>query len=145
MTHTIELRRLPDWPERLAAYLDQHRLTPFEWGTHDCVLFAAGAVGAMTGNHGMLPGTWSDRAHAAQLLRRLGGLVPAVDRVLPRLPGPQWAQRGDLLLVQTPTPIGGLRRWIGVADGRRWWAPSATGLTCGSVAQAVQAWGVAHG
>lgn len=144
MTHTTELRRLPDWPERLTEYLARHTDTPFRWGAHDCARFAAGAVQAITGRD-VLSVDWADRAHAAHVLRSAGGLVPAVDQALPRLPSPQWAQRGDVLLVQTPALGGGLRRWLAVADGPRWWAPTATGLTWGSAAQAVQAWGVAHG
>lgn len=45
-----EFRRLPDWKPRLAAYLSSCARQPFAEGRHDCALFAAGAVGAMTGN-----------------------------------------------------------------------------------------------
>ena len=38
------MKRLEDWPERLAAYVDAHRDTPFRWGQNDCATFAAGAV-----------------------------------------------------------------------------------------------------
>ena len=41
--------RLPDWRPRLVAYLARITATPFAYGTHDCALFAAGAVEAMTG------------------------------------------------------------------------------------------------
>ena len=41
--------RLHDWRGRLAAYLDQTARLPFAPGRHDCALFAAGAVEAMTG------------------------------------------------------------------------------------------------
>lgn len=42
--------RLPDWRPRLVAYLAEVRTRPFAYGTHDCALFAAGAVEAMTGH-----------------------------------------------------------------------------------------------
>lgn len=41
--------RLPDWRPRLVAYLEEVRTRPFAYGQHDCALFAAGAVEAMTG------------------------------------------------------------------------------------------------
>lgn len=138
------LHRLPDWPERMAAYLARHAATPFAWGQHDCVRFAAGLVHAITGVD-LLPADWHTRTEAAQVLRRFGGLVPAVDGVLPRLPAPAAAWRGDVLLVQASAPAGGRRRWLAVADGARWWAPSPQGMTHGPLAQAELAWGVAHG
>ncbi len=41
--------RHADWPARLAAYIEAHRSAPFAWGVHDCVLFASGAIAAITG------------------------------------------------------------------------------------------------
>lgn len=45
----MRLTRLPDWRARLARYLDTCARLPFGPGTHDCALFAAGAVEAQTG------------------------------------------------------------------------------------------------
>lgn len=41
--------RLPDWRRRLAGYLAEVGRAPFRPGAHDCALFVAGAVRAMTG------------------------------------------------------------------------------------------------
>ncbi len=41
--------RLPDWKPRLIAWLSEVVRAPFRFGQHDCALFAAGAVQAMTG------------------------------------------------------------------------------------------------
>lgn len=41
--------RYHDWRSRLSAYLYEIAHKPFVWGEHDCALFAAGAVQAMTG------------------------------------------------------------------------------------------------
>lgn len=43
------IARLPDWRPRLVAYLEEVRTRPFAYGAHDCALFAAAAVLAMTG------------------------------------------------------------------------------------------------
>lgn len=43
------LKRRPDWRGRLQVYLGTVAREPFAYGRHDCALFAAGAVEAMTG------------------------------------------------------------------------------------------------
>lgn len=134
------MTRLPDWPERLAAYIASYGGAKFALGQNDCALFAAGAVHAVTGAR-VLPAVWHDKAQAVRMLRMSRGLVAGVDHVLPRLAGPQWAQRGDVVLVQGPAH----RRWLAVVDSARWWAPSADGLASGPIAQAVLGWGVGHG
>lgn len=136
------MTRLADWPERLARYIAAHRAAAFDWGTCDCALFAAGDVQAITGAD-VLPARWSNRVDAARLLRAAGGLVAAVDAVLPRLAAPSLAWRGDIVLVQSAQRPA--RRWLAVCDGARAWAPSRAGLVAAPVAAAVMAWGVGHG
>lgn len=41
--------RFFNWRSRLSAYVGGCLHLPFSWGEHDCVLFAAGGVEAMTG------------------------------------------------------------------------------------------------
>ena len=43
------MTRLPDWDQRLGAYIDRMARTAFRPGRADCALFTAGAVAAMTG------------------------------------------------------------------------------------------------
>jgi hypothetical protein len=43
------LKRKPNWEKALDAFLNAHRADPFQYGTWDCCLFAAGAIEAMTG------------------------------------------------------------------------------------------------
>ena len=131
----MNTRRLPDWPERLAAHIARHRATPFAWGAHDCVGFAFGAVQAITGAAQPLL-SWPDKAGAVALLRGFGGLVPGLDALLPRVPLAH-VQRGDLLLLKH-----GARRWLAVCDGAHAWAPAAHGLLPADPAGATHAWGV---
>ena len=42
-------QRLPNWRPRLAEYVATTADRPFAPGDHDCALFVAGAVAAMTG------------------------------------------------------------------------------------------------
>ena len=41
--------RLPDWKTRLIAHVGSCAQLPFAYGQHDCALFAAGCIKAMTG------------------------------------------------------------------------------------------------
>ncbi len=43
------LERRDDWQPRLMSYLTKVHAIPFSYGTHDCALFCAGALEAMTG------------------------------------------------------------------------------------------------
>lgn len=100
------MARHPDWPARLAAYVDAARDRPFLWGTHDCALFAAGAVAALTGQDPAtgLAGTYADAAGAARILKALGAADVehlATLRLGPPVP-PALAQRGDVVSVATP-------------------------------------------
>ena len=45
----MDLSRLPDWRSRLTVHLDTVARDAFSYGSHDCALFAAGCVQAMTG------------------------------------------------------------------------------------------------
>lgn len=128
--------RLPNWPALLDAYIERHRGTPFAYGQHDCALFAAGAVQAITGNRPPMP-VWHNARQAMRALFAAGSLRDAVDAVLPALPGPAHAQRGDVMLV--PMVHGPC---LAVCAGHLWAAPGASGLAFGPVGDAVAAWGV---
>lgn len=132
------MTRLPDWPARLAAYLEAQRVQPFAWGSNDCVLFAAGAVRAITGADLLPVQRWQSVREASRLLVRLGGLRAALDARLPAVPL-AYAQRGDVLLVTGP------RVQLAIADADGWLAPSRHGLVRGHMQHALAAWGVGRG
>lgn len=91
--------RLPDWPRRLVEFVEAHAETPFSWGGHDCVLFAAGAVAAVTGEDpaAEIRGRYRTRLGALRLIRARGfddlaGVLAArFGQVAPAM-----ARRGDL-------------------------------------------------
>lgn len=135
--------RLPDWPERLYAIIEERERWPLGWGVHDCVAFGAACAAAMTGAAIALP-TWRTEGEARECLRAAGGLVAAVTSVLgPPLRTPALAQRGDVLLVRVP-PRPGARaaRLLAVCDAGRWVAPGEHGLARGPIALARLAWAV---
>lgn len=107
------MKRLEDWPERLAAFVDERQAMPFEWGHNDCALFAADAVQAVTGVDlaERWRGRYSDEVtalemglHGASAHLAAGDVSGALrDMASLFLDGevqPALARRGDVLLVQ---------------------------------------------
>lgn len=96
--------RCLDWPERLAAFVEQHRRTPFAWGSHDCALFAAAAVQAITGADPLAAwrGTYTTEEEAEAILGglRMEEFLDAVYRQWGAQPiGAKLAARGDVVVM----------------------------------------------
>lgn len=98
------MMRFPGWPERLATFIEARRRAPFEWGTHDCAMFAADAVVAITGVDPLARwrGSYADEAGAEVVL---GGLPLAMfmDAALTAAGAirveASMAQRGDFVIL----------------------------------------------
>ena len=130
--------RAQNWPELLAAYIEQRRDLPHQWGSNDCCTFAADAVRAMTGSDPMadLRGIKTAKA-AARLLRK----TPLQDLVTQRLgeplASPLLAQRGDVVMVmQADGPL------LALCLGETWTAPGPKRIETGDMQRAVRAWAV---
>lgn len=124
-----ELRRFPDWPERLAAAVEKARTAEFRWGEHDCCLFAADVVHALTGHDyaASFRGRYDDGAGAAVLIASHGSLQALIEAVIGDPIPPSRARRGDVVLGTAPTPAGE-EDAIGICIGRLWAAPGQAGL-----------------
>ena len=97
--------RLPDWQPRLVAYLARVSAAPFAFGQHDCALFAAGAVEAMTGTDpaARWRGKYATAAQGLARLRRVG-IADATDlcaQLFADVPV-LMAAPGDLAVIDTP-------------------------------------------
>ncbi|MDN4633853.1 hypothetical protein QCD71_20230 [Sphingomonas sp. PsM26] len=95
------MNRLPDWEARLAAYLEPLRTLPFSWGEHDCCLFSAGAVIAMTGVDPMpeFRGRYTTARGSVRALRRLGaGTLAATLNQKFETVDASLAHRGDIVM-----------------------------------------------
>lgn len=91
----------PGYIERLAAFIAARQRMPLAWGTNDCAVQAADAAIETTGTDllGALRGSWSDESTALAVLAQAGGLMAAMDLLLPRVPVPR-ASRGDIVLTR---------------------------------------------
>lgn len=96
--------RLYDWEARLSAYISKVASTPFEYGVHDCALFAAGGVEALTGENpaAKFVGKYHGRASGRALTRGAGFAdhVAFAESLFPRV-GLASAMPGDLAVIDT--------------------------------------------
>ena len=95
--------RLKDWEQRLSAYLAEASQRSLVYGSHDCALFGASAVLALTGvDYGAaFRGRYSTEMGAARALRQAGfetaeAIFDARLAVIPT----SFARRGDIAIAE---------------------------------------------
>lgn len=117
----------------LPEYITARLTEPFEWGRHDCVLFASGWILEATGIN-CVEGlnTWSNAREAAAVIDSVGGLEAAIDALFERV-DPNFAQDGDIAL------FDGI---VMIYSGAQLVGPGKSGLTFVGRAKAEIAWGV---
>lgn len=137
-------RRLRDWQSRLAALVAQRWAMPFAWGVHDCCLFAADAVLAVTGHDPAadLRGTYRTAAEAVVALARAGGLAGLAIERAGRVVPAEAAQAGDIGLLE---PGRGALPALAVCAGTHWLAPGRHGLVAHPAHHVRRAWRCTRG
>lgn len=127
--------------QRFDALILERTGTPFAWGRHDCCLWAADCVLAITGTDPAadVRGTYADAAGAAAVLAGIGGIETAGARAGEQI-APMFATWGDVGLV-----VSDGRNTLAVCAGAGWLAPAADGLALLPFNAAMTAWRVARG
>ena len=95
-------RKTEGWQTRLAAYLHEVGREGFAYGAHDCALFAAGAVQAMTGID--LAADWRGRYTSLRgglRVLRAAGYADHVALAAAHFPTVDRPRPGDLAVMQT--------------------------------------------
>lgn len=131
------MTRRSDWQTRLAAFLAQRQALPFAWGSHDCCMFAAGAVNAITGHDYSAGYAYASAEEAASLLEREGDLAAFATRCLGEPIAPALAAVGDVVLVANDG-----RQLLAVCNGTSALAPGRLGLVTLGMDAALAAWRV---
>lgn len=125
--------RLYNWETRLASYLARVSREGFAWGRHDCALFAAGGVEAVTGVDPAAAwrGRYGSLAEGLRLIRE-AGFHDHIDAAIQRHPPVPRGQvmLGDLAIV--PTSLGE-RAALGIAQGEMVYVLSASRRSIGLV------------
>lgn len=134
------IKRFPDWPERLAGYINLCLKRPFVWGENDCCLFAMDCVQEMTGVDLAKPYRgYKTQIQALRLLNRHGGIAGIAETVaekhgIAEIP-PLTSQRGDVCLFDI-----GRGDTLGIRAGEHIFAPGRQGLVGFPVLQGIRAW-----
>lgn len=138
MNSDLPLMRLRDWPERLADLFKTREHEPFKWGTHDCCIFAADAVLAVTGYDPAadLRDTYSSATEAAKVLERFGGVAGVAIKRAGRVVSALAAQPGDIGLSRYEDDRPTLAVW----GGNAWHVAGATGLVVVPTDAVLRAW-----
>jgi len=132
--------RREDWAERLAEIVEARRETPFAWGVHDCALFSADCVQAMTGiDYAQdFRGTYRSAKGALDALGHRD-LAQILDEEFERI-APAYMGRGDVCLVDTGAELTGPA--CAVCVGALVVVAGIDGLQFFGASQALSAWRV---
>ncbi|WP_337267053.1 DUF6950 family protein [Oryzifoliimicrobium ureilyticus] len=102
--------RINGWYERLHDYVERVRRQPFQYGTHDCGLFTAGAIEAMTGFDPAqgLRGRYKTFKGGLKLLKKLGWSSHAdmAATLFSEEVHPSHAQLGDIAAIEVDGDTG---------------------------------------
>ena len=125
--------------DKLQIYLDSVRSAPFEWGVHDCALFAARGADAAFGTR-FTASVLRFNCHSAKDYRRMqreGASLEAMTTAEVGEPLPEGAVllRGDVVLISSAG-----RKCLGLAVPPVVVAPSKVGFIPMPVDSVTQAW-----
>jgi len=139
------MKTRPDgWPTRLRDLVNGARSRPFEWGVHDCCLFALANFRAMTGREPANVEPWSSLLQAQRLLAR--HTVPEWADLWfgPAVAGYKSAGRGDIGLVDAlrGTSDGETSEALAVILGANVCCPGRDGLEFLPLSAVSRTWSV---
>jgi len=114
-------------------------LTPFSWGGHDCTLFAADCVLALTGTDpaAAYRDNYSSEAGAVAIIAAAGSLRALVTAAMGMEINPKLAQRGDVVLIEAAG-----KEALGICVGVNLVAATTVGYRSLPMKRAVAAWRV---
>lgn len=128
------------WEQALAATTRAAMAKRHAWGSHDCALFAADCVRAVTGIDlaEEFRDQYEDEDGARRVLASLGcaDVGDLAARYLPEI-DPPMARRGDVVMME-----GRFGPFLAIVDGRTAVGPSRRGLEHAPLAGALRGWRV---
>lgn len=95
------IKRKENWQEYLNKAVEAAAVRPFSWGEHDCCIFSASCVEAMTGIDHMsnFHGLYNDEESAKNALKTIGAktLYRTLQKIFGKSIHPALAHRGDVV------------------------------------------------
>lgn len=126
-----------NWDILLADFIESRRQTPFQWGVHDCTLFAVDAALAMTGIDlaSDYRGTYNSEIGASRIIAKAGGTLRALVNQHGQEVPSRMAQRGDWVLIKQDGSEA-----LAVCVGVKLVAAGPNGLVQHPMSKAIAAW-----
>ena len=115
-------KRLLDWNERLQALVQERTKAPFVWGQHDCSLWAADCILALTGEDLACSyrGKYTSAKSALRLIKASGPFrqpVDIFDFVLGERRHRAMAKLGDIVALEGSDVVPGMGMAMGLCYG----------------------------
>ena len=132
------ITRNQDWQLAFEKCVAENYHTRFEWGTHDCCLWAANLVLAITGHDvaADFRGKYSTAKGAAEILAANDGMTALWTKLLDtEAVSPLFASIGDVVLAE----VDG-QETMTVCNGDTLLATGTTGLCTLPISSALKAW-----
>ena len=135
INQSIGVSRKSDWPEQMIASIEAARMRPFVWGEHDCCLFSADVVLAMTGADlaEVIRGKYTTEKQALKLIKKQS-IESYLDERLP-VKDKRFTSRGDLVMVD-----GGMGNALGICVGAKIAVLELSGLTFVGFDKYIKSW-----
>lgn len=136
----MTLTRRADWRARLNAFLLRAAPRKFSPGRHDCAIFTAGAIQAMTGHD--FAAEWRGKyrkLHTGQAKLQEAGFADHIDLAASLLPevAPSFAKVGDVAVIQGAEDLA-----LGIVQGAGVYCLTPDGLTVVSRLKMLRAFSV---
>ena len=131
--------RMSDREERLRPIVDRYRNAKFEWGVHDCALFAARCFDVQLGTNfesRILALNYHSSLSALRIIEREGGWEAFITRMIGRPPvESSGLVFGDAVLGRANGPLA-----LGICDDDYFMAPAEQGLAWLPMSRAIKGW-----
>jgi len=129
--------RKDTWDVDLMKFIQSRSKTPFQWGEHDCTLFAADCAKVMTGiDLAEKYRGYSTETGAALIIGRAGSLRNLINETLSESEiSPKMARRGDWILFDNEGAEA-----VGVCVGTMFTAAGKEGLVMRKMSDAITVW-----
>ena len=132
------MKRRQNWLTAMWQAFEDWQFAEFAWGRHDCCLFCARVVDAITGAkfEDNLLTCYFDKRSAIDFLKKRGGLELAVSAFIGQSQSGR-PKRGDVVLFSGPKG-----KTLGIADGLRIVTVGRVGLVSLPMGNVIKYWSI---
>jgi hypothetical protein len=135
------MKKLGNWEQNLADFLEESMSIPFEWGTWDCCIFSDSAIKAMTGKT-VIPKElkWKNEGEAKKAIKSYGGstllkaMIKACKAKGLKTVDLAYVRKGDLVVYKEESQL------VGISTGFNIVSPTDDGLAFKNNDLAIKAW-----